>query len=127
MNIKQLSTHIAELPAWIDLAVNTDGIDFEKMPYQPAKANNPDDLMSILEDSLKKATTALLSIRNEDDLLQTWTIQKGEYILGVMTKFESVRVSYKQTTHHRAQLGVYLRLLNRPVPQSYGPTADEPF
>ncbi len=127
MSIKQLASHIAELPAWIDMAVNTDGIDFEKMPYQPPKADNPDDLMNILEDSLKKATTALLSVRNEDDLLQTWTIQKGDHIIAAMTKFESVRVPYNQTTHHRAQLGVYLRLLNIPVPQSYGPTADEPF
>jgi uncharacterized damage-inducible protein DinB len=127
MSIKQLSTHIAELPAWIDLAVNTDGIDFQKTPYEPKDAKNSDDLIKILEASLKKATDALLSVRNEDDLLQTWTIQNGETILAVMTKFESLKVSYKQTTHHRAQLGVYLRLLNIPVPQSYGPTADEPF
>jgi len=127
MSIKQLSTHIAELPSWIDLAVNTDGIDFQKTPYLPKEVNTANDLLNILEASLKKASDALLSIRNEDDLLQTWTIQMGEQIIAVMTKFEAVRVSYKQTTHHRAQLGVYLRLLNIPVPQSYGPTADEPF
>ncbi|MBI4906584.1 MAG: DinB family protein [Acidobacteria bacterium] len=28
------------------------------------------------------------------------------------------------TAHHRTQLTVYLRLLDRPVPSSYGPTAD---
>jgi uncharacterized damage-inducible protein DinB len=109
------------------MAINTDGIDFEKMPYQPPKADNPDDLINILEDSLKKATKALLSVRNEDDLLHTWTIRNGEKVIAAMTKYESVMVSYKQTTHHRAQLGVYLRLLNIPVPQSYGPTADQPF
>jgi uncharacterized damage-inducible protein DinB len=127
MTIKQLASHIAELPGWIDLAINTNGIDFEKMPYEPPKANTPEDLLKILEGSLKKGTDALLSVRNEDDLLQTWTIQNGEQIIAAMTKFESLRVSYSQTTHHRAQLGVYLRLLNIPVPQSYGPTADEPF
>ncbi|HSV11994.1 MAG TPA: DinB family protein [Hanamia sp.] len=127
MSIKELARHIAELPAWIDMAINTNGIDFDKMPYEPKQANNSDDLLNILEDSLKKGTDALLSVRNEDDLLETWTIQKGEQIIAAMTKFESVRVSYSQTTHHRAQLGVYLRLLNIPVPQSYGPTADEPF
>jgi uncharacterized damage-inducible protein DinB len=97
------------------------------MPYEPPKANTPEDLLKILEGSLKKGTDALLSVRNEDDLLQTWTIQNGEQIIAAMTKFESLRVSYSQTAHHRAQLGVYLRLLNIPVPQSYGPTADEPF
>lgn len=127
MSIRQLSTHIAEMPGWIDLAVNTTGIDFEKMEYKAPQANNSDDLLKILETSLRKANEALLSVRNEDDLLQTWTIQKGEKIMDVITKFESIRIAYNQTTHHRAQLGVYLRLLNIPVPQSYGPTADEPF
>ncbi len=28
------------------------------------------------------------------------------------------------TAHHRTQLTVYLRLLNKPVPSTYGPTAD---
>lgn len=127
MSISQLSAHIAEMPAWIDLAVNTNGIDFEKMAYKTPEANNSDDLLNILETSLRKANEALLSVRNEDDLLQTWTIQKGEKIIDVITKFESIRIAYDQTTHHRAQLGVYLRLLNIPVPSSYGPTADEPF
>jgi uncharacterized damage-inducible protein DinB len=27
--------------------------------------------------------------------------------------------------HHRAQLGVYIRLLDKPIPGTYGPSADE--
>jgi uncharacterized damage-inducible protein DinB len=42
-----------------------------------------------------------------------------------MTKYEIVRVSFQQTSHHRAQLGVYLRLLDIPIPGSYGPSADD--
>jgi uncharacterized damage-inducible protein DinB len=43
----------------------------------------------------------------------------------VFTKHEVIRHSLAQTIHHHAQLGVYLRLLNIPIPGSYGPSADE--
>jgi uncharacterized damage-inducible protein DinB len=125
MSIKELSTHIAELPAWIDLVINKDEFDF-KDNYQWPVANTPADLMNILEDSMKKATTALLSVKNEDDLLQTWTMRYGETILAAVTKYEAIRnPAISQTIHHRAQLGVFLRLLNIPIPGSYGPSADE--
>jgi uncharacterized damage-inducible protein DinB len=125
MSIKELSTHIAELPAWIDLVINRDEFDF-KDNYQWPVANTPVDLMNILEDSMKKATTALLSVKNEDDLLQTWTMRYGETILVTVTKYEAIRnPAISQTIHHRAQLGVFLRLLNIPIPGSYGPSADE--
>jgi uncharacterized damage-inducible protein DinB len=125
MSIKQLCTHIAELPSWIDLAVNTDGIDFATNSYKPSNAENTQDLLNILENSLKKANEALLKV-TEDDLLLTWTIRNGEEILQAMTKYEAIRHSFSQTTHHRAQLGVYLRILNIPIPGSYGPSADDP-
>ncbi len=43
----------------------------------------------------------------------------------VMPKHEVIRHSLNQLTHHRAQLGVYLRLLDIAIPGSYGPSADE--
>jgi uncharacterized damage-inducible protein DinB len=65
----------------------------------------------------KKATEA--------DLLPNWTLRTGDKIHNVSTKNEVIRMSFCQTVHHRAQLGVYLRLLNIPIPGSYGPSADE--
>ncbi|MFC0775508.1 hypothetical protein [Terrimonas alba] len=41
------------------------------------------------------------------------------------SKGDVIRMSYNQIVHHRAQLGVFLRLLNVPIPGSYGPSADE--
>jgi uncharacterized damage-inducible protein DinB len=55
-----------------------------------------------------------------------WTMRNGEHIISVMEKHELIRISISQTIHHRAQLGVYLRLLDIPLPGSYGPTADSP-
>ena len=124
MSVKQLCTHIAELPSWIDLSVNSDGIDFATSPYNPPAVESTSDLLNLFENSLQKASAALLKIK-EDDLLLTWTLRDGDNILQAMTKYEAIRHSFSQTTHHRAQLGVFLRLLNIPIPGSYGPSADD--
>jgi uncharacterized damage-inducible protein DinB len=124
MSVKQLCTHIAELPSWIDLSVNSDGIDFATSPYNPPAVESTSDLLNLFENSLQKASAALLKIK-EDDLLLTWTLRDGDNLLQAMTKYEAIRHSFSQTTHHRAQLGVFLRILNIPIPGSYGPSADE--
>jgi uncharacterized damage-inducible protein DinB len=58
-------------------------------------------------------------------LAEPWTLRNGEEIYQVATKGEIVRMAYCQIVHHRAQLGVFLRLLDVPIPGSYGPSADE--
>lgn len=124
MDMKRLCVHIAELPSWIDMSVNTDGIDFATSDYKPTEVKTTEDLLNLLDESEKKALAALQKISDED-LLKTWTIKNGDQVLQAMTKYEAIRHSYSQTTHHRAQLGVYLRLLDIPIPGSYGPSADE--
>ncbi len=125
MPLQNLVVHIAELPGWVDMGLNTDGIDFATTPYQPTPVSNSDELLALFEESLEKGKKAL-SQATEDDLLGTWTLRNGEQIISEMTKYEVTRHAFSQTTHHRAQLGVYLRLLDIPIPGSYGPSADEP-
>jgi uncharacterized damage-inducible protein DinB len=124
MDMKRLCVHIAELPGWVDMSVNTDGIDFAVSEYKPTEVSTTDDLLNLLDSSEKKALAALQNIA-EDDLLKIWTIKNGDAVLSAMTKYEAIRHAYSQTTHHRAQLGVYLRLLDIPIPGSYGPSADD--
>jgi len=124
MSMKQLAVHIAEIPSWIDLSINTDGIDFAANPYQPTPVTNNQDLLDLLDNSVAKGFDAL-SKTDEDELLKTWTIKNGDQVLMAMSKYEAVRHSFSQSIHHRAQLGVYLRLLDIPIPGSYGPSADE--
>jgi uncharacterized damage-inducible protein DinB len=66
-----------------------------------------------------------LTNAKEDQLGQKWTMRNGDRVYSVLTKGEVIRMAYSQIIHHRAQLGVYLRLLNVPIPGSYGPSADE--
>ncbi len=49
MTIRQLTAHIAEMPAWITMALTTDGLDFAANPYQPADPiNNTADLLELI-------------------------------------------------------------------------------
>lgn len=124
MTIKQLATHIAELPSWITMGLTTDELDFSANPYNPKDINNTTELMQHLEESVASGMEAL-NKASEEDLLPNWTLRDGDQVYAVYTKYEVIRHSLSQLIHHRAQLGVYLRLLNIPIPGSYGPSADE--
>ena len=72
------------------------------------------------EDALKQLESA-----DEEKLVNdNWKLRSGETIHVDTTKYGMIRVALSQTIHHRAQLGVYFRLLGIPLPGSYGPTAD---
>ena len=54
-----------------------------------------------------------------------WTLRSGAMIFSTGPKVDFLRITLSQIIHHRAQLGVFLRLLDVPIPGSYGPSADE--
>ncbi len=125
MVMKALAVHIAELPSWVSMALTTSELDFSKMDYTPTEVNNTEDIVQLFEKSLATGLTAISNAK-EEDLLPIWTMRSGDEVYAVMTKYEVIRHALAQTSHHRAQLGVYLRLLEVPIPGSYGPSADEP-
>ncbi len=124
MTMRQLTVHLAELPSWIAMGLHTSEIDFAAQPYEPTPAESTDDLLKIFDKAVKEGREAMANAK-EEDLLPTWTMRMGEQVLAVMTKYEVIRHAFSQTTHHRAQLGVYLRLLHIPIPGTYGPSADD--
>ncbi|MCX6217007.1 DinB family protein [Spirosoma sp.] len=124
MTIRQLATHIAELPTWVELTLQTDELDFATSPYSPVTINNTSELLTLFEQSLAAGETTL-SQATDEQLEPMWTLRHGDTVLSKTTKGEMVRISFSQIVHHRAQLGVCLRLLDIPIPGSYGPSADE--
>jgi uncharacterized damage-inducible protein DinB len=124
MTIRRLATHISELPGWVTMALTTSGLDFASNPYKPEMVNNNTELLAYFEKTYADGK-AHLEKANEDELLEDWTLRNGDQILRAYTKAEAIRVAFSQTVHHRAQLGVFLRLLDVPIPASYGPSADE--
>jgi uncharacterized damage-inducible protein DinB len=124
MSMKSLVVHLAELPSWVSMGLHTSELDFAAMDYKPTEVTTPADVLTLFEGSVTTAREALKGA-SEDDLLPTWTMRSGDHVHAVMTKYEVIRHSFSQSIHHRAQLGVYLRLLDIPIPGTYGPSADE--
>ncbi len=124
MTIQRLAAHLAELPGWIPMAINTDVLDFSANDYKPTPIANNAELLSIFEKNQKKAEEALP--KTTDEYLQNiWTMKNGDQVFLSLSKQDVIRMALSQTIHHRAQMGVFLRLLNIPIPGSYGPSADE--
>ena len=124
MTVKRLATHIAELPYWIPMTLDTSELDFATSSYLAKEVTNGKELMKYFEEELGKGKASLESA-SEEKLNESWTLRSGKEIYFTSPKSEVLRMVYCQIVHHRAQLGVYLRLLNIPIPASYGPSADE--
>ena len=124
MKMMPLATHIAEVFAWPAMILNTSEVDFAKGDYQPTILNSKEELQKKLEDDYNAGKEALENV-DESALDPKWTMRMGDQVLAEWSKYGAIRHSLDQITHHRAQLGVYYRLNDIPVPGSYGPSADE--
>ena len=124
MRLRSLATHVAEIPGWVQLTIDMDVLDFAKTNYQPEPFKTNQDLMDYFEARLAAGTAALENV-TDDILDKKWEMRSGEQLFFESTKGEVLRMSLSQLIHHRAQLGVFLRLLNIPIPGTYGPSADE--
>lgn len=124
MTLQKLASHVAELPSWISMTLNTNELDFAQNPYTLPEITTSEQLLNYFEKNLAEGRSELEKV-TEEQLSQPWILRNGEDIYNVSPKGEVIRMTYCQIVHHRAQLGVYLRLLNIPIPGSYGPSADE--
>lgn len=124
MALGRLATHVAELPGWVSMTLNTSELDFAKNEYKPHPITDNASLLTFFETTLADGK-ANLEKASEEQLNDMWTLRNGDQIYNTSSKADVIRMSYCQIVHHRAQLGVYLRLLNVPIPGSYGPSADD--
>jgi uncharacterized damage-inducible protein DinB len=123
MRLKPLTMHIADLPGWVHMTFTTDFLDFAQ-PYEQPEINSTEDLLAYFEKRYADGLATLLP-ENEALLDKPWTLRNGETVYLEQPKIDVIRMALSQQIHHRAQLGVYLRLLDIPIPGSYGPSADE--
>ena len=124
MAIRTLATHIAELTTWVSMAISTSELDFAKNAYNPVTINTTKELLAYFEKCLAEGKESLEKA-GEEQLNETWTLRNGPEIYSTASKSETIRHTFCQIVHHRAQLGVCLLLLNVPIPGSYGPSADD--
>jgi uncharacterized damage-inducible protein DinB len=125
MTLGRLAPHVAELAGFGLTVLTTPGLDFADRTYTPLAMESPEQLVRALDEGSAKVRQALQNMSDE-----AW---KDNWKLSYQGKqlFEGSRfLAYRQMflnhlVHHRAQLGVYLRLNEKPLPSTYGPSADE--
>lgn len=126
MKLMPLATHIAEIFGWPEYIMKTEKLDFAAGDYQPTVVENKKELIQFLESNYNLSKEKLENT-SEDDLDGRWTMNMGDQLIADYSKYGAIRHALNQATHHRAQLGVYYRLNEIPLPGSYGPTADTGF
>ena len=124
MKMMPLATHLVEVFEWPNTILNTSELDFATGGYQPTVLSTKEDLLKKLDNDYQSGKAALEKA-SEDQLNPSWTIKNDGHELASWTKYGAIRHALNQITHHRAQLGVYYRLNNIPLPGSYGPSADQ--
>ena len=123
-----LAGHLANLPQWATLTMGSDELDLapggEPMPLPPTPAS-VDDLVATF-DRHAAAARAALAAASDADFMRQWRLLNNGTVLMTLPKAAVIRsFVMNHLIHHRAQLGVYLRMNDVPVPSIYGPSADE--
>ena len=120
-----LATHVATLPTWGVETLNRSEIDIGINPTTPVVLSKS-ELLAAFDRNVANARAALAG-RTDPELIATWSLKRNGKTVFSMPKTVVLRsFVLSHLIHHRAQLTVYLRLLDVPVPSIYGPSADEP-
>ena len=124
MSLKRLATHIAELPAW-----TTETLDKEVLSmasdYKPHIAGSRAELLEIFDKGVSEARARIAKATDQDWKTIWKFIWNGQEVLSMPRENVMRSVVMNHLIHHRAQLGVYLRLNDVAIPGMYGPSADE--
>jgi uncharacterized damage-inducible protein DinB len=121
-----LASHIANMIEWAETTMNA--TEFDVMSVTPEEMNRAAksnaELLSWFDANVAKVRPTLA--KSDADYFVPWSLKRGGEALFTMPRVTCIRsFVMNHVIHHRAQLTVYLRLNNIPVPGLYGPSADE--
>ena len=123
-----LATHLANIPSWTKNTFEADELDLMPAGAEPPHMEQAKSTAEVLAafDKNVAAARAALEKAADDSWRENWTLRMGEKKIFTIPRAGVMRgFVMNHLIHHRAQLGVYLRLLDVPVPSIYGPSADE--
>lgn len=123
-----LATHVATIPEWTTMTLQTESFDYapvDGQPYTPPAISNRSQILAAFDKGVKEARSALASA-SDADFLKSWSLQAGGQNIFTLPRIACIRsMIMNHLIHHRAQLTVYFRMVGVPVPGLYGPSADE--
>jgi len=127
-SLGSLTTHLSNLPIWTVYAIERDDLDLQPPGEEPIRATavtSRDEALAAFDKNVAAARAALEGA-SDDRLLGPWSLLKGGATILTLPRVAVLRsFVMNHIIHHRAQLGVYLRLNDVAVPSIYGPSADE--
>lgn len=128
MTLGRLAGHVAELPGWAVNTIRMESLDLTPggvQTYQPFIATSAKDTLATFDKNVAEAREAIAGATDED-LGKIWNlIFRGQTVLSLPRSAVLRTVVMNHIIHHRAQLGVYMRLNDIAIPGMYGPSADE--
>src|SRR6185503_4568744 len=128
MSLGDLATHLGNIPSWTKNTFEMDELDVAPPgapPYRLEQAKSRDELLNAFDKNVSEARAALEAASDENWQGKWSLLMTGKTIFTLPRPAVFRGFIMSHSIHHRAQLGVYLRLLDVPVPSIYGPSADE--
>lgn len=125
MTLGKLAPHVAQLTGFGLTILTTPELDFAKTKFAPVPFESTAQLVNSFDEGAAK-TRAALNNTPDEAWIQPWKLSAGDKTIFAGLRFLAYRQMFlNHLVHHRAQLGVYLRLNEEPVPATYGPSADD--
>ncbi len=123
-SLKQVASHVAQLPAFATVMAATDVLNFSPADFAPKPVSNTDELVAMFDGEVDKLRASLVGM-DWERLGGNWKMVAGEHVILDGSRATMIRhMGINHLVHHRAQLSVYLRLLDVKIPGCYGPSAD---
>jgi uncharacterized damage-inducible protein DinB len=128
MKLRNLAQHLAEMPSWVVETLQKDKLDIapegQFVASQPVQSRK--ELLALFDRNVSAGRKALAEANDDTHFMKPWALLATGKTLFSMPRIAVLRsFVMNHSIHHRAQLGVYLRLNDVPVPALYGPSADE--
>jgi uncharacterized damage-inducible protein DinB len=128
MKLGALAAHLAHMPGWVKETMERDALDVAPggKPMDMPMPKTRQELLALFDKNVAAGRSALVAATDDAHWMKPWALQSNGQTLLSMPRVAVVRTFVlSHSIHHRAQLGVYLRLNDIPVPSTYGPSADE--
>jgi len=126
MPLGRLAGHVADLPTWATTTMTTEALNMEPGQYKPFIPQSTQELLEKFDRNVAAARNAIAAAPDEA-WGKIWSITlSGKPMMSLPRTAVMRGMVMNHLIHHRAQLGVYLRLNEIAVPGMYGPSADEP-
>lgn len=129
MELGRLAWHLADFPEWCVMTFMQDSVrmneeDADKIAHG-WEGKNRAQILARFDGDLPQARVALVAT-NDAEMTQPWKMEwGGQTVINDAREDVYRKWALRHMVHHRAQLGVYLRLLGIAIPGCYGPSADE--